>query len=34
MGLVICAIAVSGFALGMSVVKAGRRLGVPGFATN
>lgn len=33
MGLVICAIAVSGFALGMSIVKVGRRLGVSGFAT-
>ncbi|BDT74051.1 hypothetical protein os4_36040 (plasmid) [Comamonadaceae bacterium OS-4] len=32
MGLVICAIACTGFALGMSIVKVGRRLSLPGFA--
>ncbi len=32
MGLVICAIVVSGFYFGMAVVKTGRRLGLRGFS--
>ncbi|CAM8644393.1 hypothetical protein MCEMSEM18_03613 [Comamonadaceae bacterium] len=32
MGLVICAIACTGFSLGCAIVKVGRRLNLPGFA--